>query len=111
MEYENLVLNTESVVRDVASFLGLPIDGFVDVAAPAGAGGVGGHSKGHNGKDVALEHLKNLTYIHAPPWEDAKNVTAVCRNLDLSTMKEHTIHFPQKDPRTYAADCADQVLR
>ena len=99
VEYENLVVNTESVVRDVVSFLGFKLRSFQNIAGPAKEHGVA------VGRDRALLKIRNRIYLGESHWSDAQCAAAVCRNLDSGVMQAHRIQLRPNEVWTYASDC------
>lgn len=99
IEYENVVLNTEKVVRDIGMFLGVPIDTFHQIPGPAKK-----HGKAI-GHELALQKVRNMTYMKNLPWSVAGNVKEACRNLDKSMMEHHRVQLTRSEERLYKCDC------
>ena len=93
------MVNTESVVRDVAKLLGFNLTTFQNIESPA---------KVHGdpvGRDAAIAKIKDRAYLSDYPWSSAGCTAAVCRNLDSSIMQAHRVQLSANDERTYASDC------
>ena len=99
VEYENLVLNTESVFRDLANFLGIQIATFTNIESPAKDHG------GASGRDAAVAKIKNKAYMITSPWSSDGYAAAVCHNLDSGMMAAHHIQISPTEERTFASDC------
>jgi hypothetical protein len=99
VEYENLVLNTEEVVRDIGTFLGVQIGAFQQILEPA---------KGHGrpvGRELAMRKIRGMAYMKQTPWSDAQKTKGVCQNLDTSMMEHHRVRVSHSEERLYKSDC------
>jgi len=99
VEYENIVLNTESVIRDIGAFVGVPVGHFQQISEPAKTHGL------PVGRELALQHIRNRTYLDNFPWEDARVVKKVCKNLNPSIMEHHSFKLSSSEVRLYQSDC------
>eukprot|EP00928_Gymnodinium_smaydae_P070719 TRINITY_DN5449_c0_g1_i2.p1 TRINITY_DN5449_c0_g1~~TRINITY_DN5449_c0_g1_i2.p1 ORF type:complete len:286 (-),score=40.86 TRINITY_DN5449_c0_g1_i2:228-1085(-) len=99
VEYERLVYDPQPVLREIASALGTAlVQDFQAMDEPAKEHG---HPKG---RELALEEIVNMTYLHKPPLSDVNVRRALCNKLDKDTLKRHIVPGPN-GPRSYAADC------
>ena len=99
VEYENVVLNTEKVVRDIGTFLGVPVGDFQQIVEPAKAHGA------PVGRELAVQHIRDKTYKTWSPWSVAGNVKQVCQNLEGSAMQRHSFQLSSSEERLYKSDC------
>lgn len=99
VEYENLVLNTEDVMRGIGEFIGVPMEAFHQYEMP---------SKDHGdaiGREGAVLKIRNMTYMQALPWSHVGYAEAACRNIDSAAMAGHRIQLSPSEGRLYTSDC------
>jgi hypothetical protein len=99
VEYENVVLNTEKVVRDIGTFLGVPVKDFEQVSVPA---------KSHGnpvGRELAVRKIRERTYMEYFPWSYVSNVKQVCHNIEKGMMESHSFQLNNSEERLYNSDC------
>merc|ERR1719343_98056 len=98
VEYENVVMNTEKVVRDIGAFLGVPVGDFQQLSEPAKAHG------NPVGRELAVRHIRDRTYMENLPWSYVSNIKAVCHNLEQH-MLNHSFQLNSSEVRLYTSDC------
>jgi len=98
IQYEDLVMDPDTVVRRIASLMRLPTPKhFTVVKAPA-------KNHGHpRGRELAMQNIRNMKYMHSSSRD---HISQLCKLLNRSLMQHFEVHMPKKAARLYADDCA-----
>jgi len=105
VEYENLVINPERKVRQIAKAMGVDLEGPFK-----GLNGKAKHNGPSNGHQAALDNIVGMRYLEKSwksPMEPLAGSDArakVCLHLDKQLMRSHHIHT-SNGSRSYLADC------